>query len=362
VTRGLGTALALSIVAHGGAVATVGVLGVAWLGGTPPIPPRPALFVDLVQAVVATSDRIGAANAAALRPRSVPAVSRGARPAAPLPRARQDVVPSGDAPAVAADERAVATEGPRSIAPDVPRPPVAPVLIEPRPQRAASTPEGLAGPPPAPVAPPASSTFGPTSSAKPEIASVPPVVAAPSVPEPPTSGSAVGGAASNSIGAGLAASVGTPILSRPSPSPDTGQPTSPTAAGGSAVQPGAQPASGVPGAGSHRPMDVARLVPGEGGIPPEYEAYVRALRQRVEGRLVYPWMAARRGQQGVVELEVRVSSEGRLVGVEVVAGSTADALRTAAVAAVRGAAPFPFPPGVEARPLVIRLPVEFRLR
>jgi protein TonB len=109
-------------------------------------------------------------------------------------------------------------------------------------------------------------------------------------------------------------------------------------------------------------MDVARLVPGGGGIPPEYESYVRALRQRVESRLVYPWMAARRGQQGVVELEVRVSPEGRLVGVEVVGGSAVDTLRAAAVAAVRGAAPFPFPAGVEGRPLVIRLPVEFRLR
>ena len=48
---------------------------------------------------------------------------------------------------------------------------------------------------------------------------------------------------------------------------------------------------------------------------------MRALRQRVQDRLVYPWMAARRGQQGVVELEVRVGAEGRLVGVEVVAGA-----------------------------------------
>jgi hypothetical protein len=29
---------------------------------------------------------------------------------------------------------------------------------------------------------------------------------------------------------------------------------------------------------------------------------------------------------------------------------------------VRNAAPFPFPPGLEPRTLVIRLPVEFRLR
>ena len=33
MTRGLGPALALSILAHGGAVATVGILGAAWLGG-----------------------------------------------------------------------------------------------------------------------------------------------------------------------------------------------------------------------------------------------------------------------------------------------------------------------------------------
>ena len=99
-----------------------------------------------------------------------------------------------------------------------------------------------------------------------------------------------------------------------------------------------------------------------GAIPPEYEPYVRALRQRVQERIVYPWMAVRRGQQGVVELEVRLAADGRLVAVEVLAGGSADVLREAAVSAVRSSAPFPFPPGLTARPLVVRLPVEFRLR
>jgi periplasmic protein TonB len=115
---------------------------------------------------------------------------------------------------------------------------------------------------------------------------------------------------------------------------------------------------------------IARLSPGDGpagrgsngAIPPEYESYVRALRQRIQDRLVYPWTAVRRGQEGVVELEVRLGVDGRLVAVEVVAGVSADALRGAAVSAVRGSAPFPFPPGLPARPLVVRLPVEFRLR
>jgi protein TonB len=130
---------------------------------------------------------------------------------------------------------------------------------------------------------------------------------------------------------------------------------------GTASEPGSDPAGGT---------SVARLTPGGGGegsrpngaIPPEYEAYVRALRQRVQERLQYPWTAVRRGQQGVVEVELRVGPDGRLVAVEVVAGPTADALRVAAVSAVRGAAPFPFPAGLPPRPLVIRLPVEFRLR
>jgi protein TonB len=100
----------------------------------------------------------------------------------------------------------------------------------------------------------------------------------------------------------------------------------------------------------------------DGAIPPEYESYVRSVRQRIQDRIVYPSTAVRRGQQGVVELEVRLGPDGRLVAVDVVAGASANALRTAAVAAVRGSAPFPFPPGLAARSLVIRLPVEFQLR
>ena len=148
-------------------------------------------------------------------------------------------------------------------------------------------------------------------------------------------------------------------------------------AGGTGASSGASDRSGPasePGSGrSSDPAggtSVARLTPGGGGegsgptgaLPPEYEAYVRALRQRVQERLQYPWTAVRRGQQGVVEVELRVGPDGRLVAVEVVAGPTADALRVAAVSAVRGAAPFPFPAGLPPRPLVIRLPVEFRLR
>ena len=144
---------------------------------------------------------------------------------------------------------------------------------------------------------------------------------------------------------------------------ETGVRGQPEQSGAAGRGPGSEPAGGG-GVG------LARLSPDEGqggslregAIPPEYESYVRALRQRIQDRLVYPWTAVRRGQQGVVELEVRLGPDGRLVAVEVVAGANVDTLRVAAVAAVRGSAPFPFPPGLAARPLIIRLPVEFRLR
>jgi len=102
--------------------------------------------------------------------------------------------------------------------------------------------------------------------------------------------------------------------------------------------------------------------PAGGAVPPEYEAYVRRLRERVQQRLVYPWMAVRRGEQGTVELDVQVGPDGRLTGIDVLEGAGSATLRAAAVQAVRAAGPLPFPDGLPPRALVIRLPVVFRLR
>jgi TonB family protein len=106
----------------------------------------------------------------------------------------------------------------------------------------------------------------------------------------------------------------------------------------------------------------ARPVAGAGAIPPEYEGYVRALRRRIEERLVYPWLAVRQGTQGTVELEVQLDAAGRLSDVAVVGRPIAGVLRDAAIRAIREATPFPFPPGLAARALTIRLPVVFELR
>jgi TonB family protein len=367
MSRGLGGALTLSILAHGGAVATIGVVGAAWLTGPRLAPPPAALYVDLVHPVVATSDRHQASDASLPRPRigrPGTSVGRGAR-------APSDAVLPTDTPVTAPVAPGVMPPGTVSAAPEVPRPPTVPVRsidaqpestppLAPAPQGPAPPPIQPASTPPAAVSlamvrPPTETvTSGPTGDTG---RSAPPTKAPdPATPIPPP----------DLVGGRQAPLASAMTGSRASRDPGTGV-AAETGSGGRPEQGGAAGPGGQPATADG--VNLARLPPGEGqgesapdgAIPPEYESYVRALRQRIQDRLVYPWTAVRRGQQGVVELELRLGPDGRLVAVEVVAGTSADTLRVAAMAAVRGSVPFPFPPGLAARPLVIRLPVEFRL-
>jgi TonB family protein len=349
--RGLGAAVALSALAHGGAVVTVGALGTLWLAGSMPAPPA-ALYVDLVEPVRATTERSAASGAPPSRSRrGDPGSARPATPAR-VPPTPASVPERPDAPAPGARESTTPPSESVVEAPEIARPPVAP---EPRPAppRAAPAPPRDVAPPavaaaPAPRPAPAPAPLLPPGEATVSVSTPPP-----SAPLGPASGEPQGaGTASSSRG--VAEGLGVPSGTSPAAAPSGGQ-TQASPGGGASDVAGLVPGDARPsGAGEGRPR--------AGGIPPEYDEYVRALRQRVQDRLVYPPAAARRGQHGIVELEVRVGAEGRLVGVEVVAGPRVDTLRTAAVTAVRGAAPFPFPPGVVGRPLVIRLPVEFQLR
>ena len=82
--RGLGTALTLSALGHGVALLAIGV-AVAWIVGSAPLaPPPPALYVDVVHPVVATSERHEAADGGASRSRatgSAPGAPTGTTPA-----------------------------------------------------------------------------------------------------------------------------------------------------------------------------------------------------------------------------------------------------------------------------------------
>jgi protein TonB len=346
VNRELGASFAVSILAHGGAVAALAVLGTAWLVGSPPAREPAALYVDLAEPVVATPDRHEAVDAPAARLRAARSRPSATPPAPPVSR---DMPGSADTPAAVTVPPMVAAEIPASARSEVPRPP------------------------PAPVAPPDSTAMAvPSSPATPSPGDA--VATSPASDTDPTATRAIVAGGTGAPASGLADDrLATPMpgsaARRPSRGPVPGKLAWPFEAGPAGQVAGAVPQSGDPGGADGSPR-VARLPSGEsqersnsdGALPPEYESYVRSLRQRVQERLAYPRTAVRRGQQGVVELEVRVGSDGRLVAVEVVAGVDADTLRRAAVAAVRGSAPFPFPPDLAARPLVIRLPVEFRLR
>jgi protein TonB len=147
----------------------------------------------------------------------------------------------------------------------------------------------------------------------------------------------------------------------------------PSGAAASPAAPPVGPALDGAGAGGAAPApresrpgaDAVAALPGgrDGrGIPPGYESYVRALRQRIQERLVYPQVAVRRRLEGAVELELELDAAGRLVHVGAVDRAGAAMLRDAAVRAVRDATPFPFPAHLAPRALLIRLPVVFELR
>ena len=354
--RNLGPAVAFSILAHGGAVATVGTLGALWLAGAPPTPP-PALYVDLVEPVLATNERIGPVGAPAPRLRRADPIGRHDTISPAPPRELTDAFKQPDAPALRAKESTESKPGGLAIVtPEVAPPPVAPaapVAPEPRP----APPESVPAPPRAVASVPEPLAPSPDPAPRPAAAApiVPSEAVALSSPPPPprmSPGSSPDAERGSSAASSSGGALGREPLARPG-----GSSTAASSGGARSSE-----ESGASGVARSMPGGGRSSGGGDGLVPPEYEAYVRALRQRVQDRLVYPWMAARRGQQGTVELEVRVGAQGGLVGVEVMAGPRVETLRAAAVAAVRSAAPFPFPPGVEGRPLVIRLPVEFQLR
>jgi protein TonB len=94
----------------------------------------------------------------------------------------------------------------------------------------------------------------------------------------------------------------------------------------------------------------------------EYGPYLNAFRKQVQAMLQYPMSARRRGLSGKVELEVSIDLAGKVTGVEVVGSSSHEMLDGAAVEAIRAVPPLPFPPGLPARALRVRLPLVFELR
>ena len=101
---------------------------------------------------------------------------------------------------------------------------------------------------------------------------------------------------------------------------------------------------------------------GAGGGASEYGPYLAQWRRRIHENLRYPLAARRRSLTGTVQLDIVIQPNGAVVKVEVAESSSYGLLDEAAVEAVRGLSPLPFPAHLAPRPLRARLPVVFDLQ
>jgi TonB family protein len=303
-------ALAASAILHL-AVALVSVLVTTRAGALPP------LIIDLTAAADAMGEALGQALSPAARP----------------------VAPQGA-------ERPARAPAPYSMLPSPASPPPEPILV--------TTPVAGAAPAPAPSPPgepepavpaPARARSDPPSRPAEERAPVPVEAGAPTpMAEPAPSGrsSRVAPAPPDEPGEGS----GIEPAGIPEPPAGASEPAR----------------AGSPSSAAGSPLTLA--IPGDGRAltPPEYGPYLARLRQRVHEALRYPLAARRRGLSGKVELEVLIDAAGRVQQVEVVLSSSHVLLDEAAIDAVRFLPPLPFPRGVPARAVKVRLPLVFELR
>jgi periplasmic protein TonB len=131
------------------------------------------------------------------------------------------------------------------------------------------------------------------------------------------------------------------------------------AAGRTATQSSATSGGTSGGSGSR----VALAPGGTGGEPgSEYGGYLAGVRRRIQDSIQYPTSARRRGLKGTVNLEILIRADGAISAVSVAGSSSHSELDEAAVEAVRGLAPQPFPAGLKPRPLKVKLPIVFDLQ
>lgn len=141
-----------------------------------------------------------------------------------------------------------------------------------------------------------------------------------------------------------------PAVPAPPASP-SGAPSSGAPAPGSGNEPGNPPSAEKGGADA--PATAAAAADG-------MNAYLAALRRRLQGNLVYPAEARRLRLAGAVVVRFAILADGSIApGARVMRSGGTELLDEAALATVQRAAPFPPPP---VPPTVIEVPVAFQLR
>ena len=101
---------------------------------------------------------------------------------------------------------------------------------------------------------------------------------------------------------------------------------------------------------------------GTAGGAAEYGPYLAQWRRRIHDNLRYPLAARRRNLTGTVQLDIVIQPNGAVVKIEVAESSSHGLLDDAAMEAVRGLPPLPFPSHLAPRHLRARLPVVFDLQ
>lgn len=93
------------------------------------------------------------------------------------------------------------------------------------------------------------------------------------------------------------------------------------------------------------------------------KAYLKTIRKEIMVAQVYPKMARRRRQQGIIFIEFRLLKSGEIDGLLVVKPSRYRLLNRAALATLTRAAPFkPIPDILNLEVLSIQLPIRFQLK
>lgn len=107
---------------------------------------------------------------------------------------------------------------------------------------------------------------------------------------------------------------------------------------------------------SLRPITPSSAVP-LGSIKSNYWEKVSSI---ITENLQYPKIARMRGLEGETSVKIKINSEGKLINAMIVETSRS-IFATAVLAATKSAAPFPPPPHQLPTPLIIKIPVSFRL-
>jgi TonB family protein len=109
------------------------------------------------------------------------------------------------------------------------------------------------------------------------------------------------------------------------------------------------------------PADTRRQIIKEAGNeqgPPDVTPVIEGLKKRIEEARTYPYVARKRGLQGVVRLALRLDERGNLIELEVTESSGYGVLDNAATQLVEKVVPYPHGLGI---PLSVDIPIRYSL-